>query len=558
MAYCLIGIFDIPHMHLKRGEGRRAFIRLQEEIVKQSNDLTLFAWKLSGNSADVCMDDNCLTLEDLKQGAPENAPFFDFNPKSDLHGVFACSPSHFRLSSRIEPTQLVVYNDDITITSRGVKLTTPLLGSGPFSPFKMPLYCTDGASSELLAIELRLLGGSIYARTNCTQLPQLHQDAKVIPNQDDVFLAHNVRRFRDCAGEMHKHAIRLPESILGRLQRVHVSPGYLWSKKHNAVITSGCRFFVGFANYVSKGALAYEEFAVTLLFGLDHLQRPWFCFSNSDESFEPHSMESRRMYLERVWRPASQHYKTAYLGEVRFFSMTYPTSFNQSQLLGHMHPVRRYYCDRDVFDVEFHSLDRGGSKSKMSSEGDTLPVIKSSGISAVSNSIIEDPIGDIRGYSDPIPRPLDEVDGEDSFGIRGAQFSLRPPSRMRPWGPPPHRPITNGSVVTQISGFTAGEHPGLASLSIQRQDAPANADTSSGITTIAAPRHKRNRPPHHWPQHHQPQSGYAQPRSRSRRSDYDGPAAPRPIVSYSASHRDHPEQHLQTQTIVLRKKSVTR
>ncbi|KAF2451244.1 hypothetical protein P171DRAFT_459358 [Karstenula rhodostoma CBS 690.94] len=44
MAYCLIGIFDIPQMYLKRGEGRRAFIRLQEEIIKQSNDLTLLAW----------------------------------------------------------------------------------------------------------------------------------------------------------------------------------------------------------------------------------------------------------------------------------------------------------------------------------------------------------------------------------------------------------------------------------------------------------------------------------------------------------------------------------
>ncbi|KAF1972086.1 HET-domain-containing protein [Bimuria novae-zelandiae CBS 107.79] len=42
IAYCLIGIFNIPHMYLKRGEGKRAFIRLQEEIIKQSNDLTFF------------------------------------------------------------------------------------------------------------------------------------------------------------------------------------------------------------------------------------------------------------------------------------------------------------------------------------------------------------------------------------------------------------------------------------------------------------------------------------------------------------------------------------
>jgi hypothetical protein len=353
MAYCLIGIFDIPHMHLKRGEGRRAFIRLQEEIIKQSNDLTLFAWKLSGDSRDACLDDNCLSLEDLRQGAPENAPFFDSSPKSDLHGVFACGPSHFRLSSRIEPTQLAVYNNELTITSRGVKLITPLLGSGPFLPFKMPLYCTDGGSSKLLAMELRLLGGSIYARTNCTRLPLLHKDAKVVPNQDDVFLAHNIQRFQGCAGEMHKHAIHLPETILGSLERVHVSPGYLWSSKHNLVITNGCRFFVGYAKYELKlnRVSASGTFAVNLIFGLDHLQRPWFCLSGVDKSFEPRRLESRSLYLERVWRPASQHPETACLDGNKTFKI--PGQKHSEYIRGSMRAVRRQHCDRDVFDVDF-------------------------------------------------------------------------------------------------------------------------------------------------------------------------------------------------------------
>ena len=44
MAYCLLGIFDI-NMPLLYGEGAKAFIRLQEEILKISNDQSLFAWK---------------------------------------------------------------------------------------------------------------------------------------------------------------------------------------------------------------------------------------------------------------------------------------------------------------------------------------------------------------------------------------------------------------------------------------------------------------------------------------------------------------------------------
>ena len=42
-AYCLLGIFSI-NMPTLYGEGRRAFQRLQLEIVKQSQDTTLLAW----------------------------------------------------------------------------------------------------------------------------------------------------------------------------------------------------------------------------------------------------------------------------------------------------------------------------------------------------------------------------------------------------------------------------------------------------------------------------------------------------------------------------------
>lgn len=43
LAYCLMGIFDV-NMPLLYGEGEKAFIRLQEEIIKQSPDLSIFAW----------------------------------------------------------------------------------------------------------------------------------------------------------------------------------------------------------------------------------------------------------------------------------------------------------------------------------------------------------------------------------------------------------------------------------------------------------------------------------------------------------------------------------
>ncbi|TGJ78993.1 hypothetical protein E0Z10_g9771 [Xylaria hypoxylon] len=42
-AYCLLGIFNI-NMPLLYGEGQRAFLRFQQEIIKVSDDQSLFAW----------------------------------------------------------------------------------------------------------------------------------------------------------------------------------------------------------------------------------------------------------------------------------------------------------------------------------------------------------------------------------------------------------------------------------------------------------------------------------------------------------------------------------
>ncbi|KAK4097036.1 hypothetical protein N658DRAFT_397268, partial [Parathielavia hyrcaniae] len=42
-AYCLLGIFDV-HMPLLYGEREKAFIRLQQTIAQNINDMSLFAW----------------------------------------------------------------------------------------------------------------------------------------------------------------------------------------------------------------------------------------------------------------------------------------------------------------------------------------------------------------------------------------------------------------------------------------------------------------------------------------------------------------------------------
>jgi hypothetical protein len=90
LAYCLLGIFQV-NIPLVYGEGMRAFRRLQEEIIKRNNDLTIFAWELPQES------------------------------RSKFVGLFAPSPSAFAASSDIIP-----YSDDsfnFSVTNKGLFFT---------------------------------------------------------------------------------------------------------------------------------------------------------------------------------------------------------------------------------------------------------------------------------------------------------------------------------------------------------------------------------------------------------------------------------------------------
>ncbi|KAK1832137.1 heterokaryon incompatibility protein-domain-containing protein [Podospora conica] len=88
MAYCLMGLFGV-NMPMLYGEGKRAFLRLQEEIIKTSNDHSIFAWKSPG-----------------------------FHPCNFL----AESPSCFADSNDIVPTPNAHAVGDIIINNKGIHL----------------------------------------------------------------------------------------------------------------------------------------------------------------------------------------------------------------------------------------------------------------------------------------------------------------------------------------------------------------------------------------------------------------------------------------------------
>ncbi|KAI0163665.1 heterokaryon incompatibility protein-domain-containing protein, partial [Pestalotiopsis sp. NC0098] len=94
-AYCLMGLFGV-NMPMLYGEGENAFVRLQEEIMKDSSDETLFAWRLEDVTA------------------------------SRRHGLLAPSPAAFKNSGGFPEYIDWEPRDPFFKTNRGLRITLPL------------------------------------------------------------------------------------------------------------------------------------------------------------------------------------------------------------------------------------------------------------------------------------------------------------------------------------------------------------------------------------------------------------------------------------------------
>jgi hypothetical protein len=108
-AYCLMGIFDV-NMPLLYGEGRKAFQRLQEEILKKSNDFSILLWHPS------------LSSNDREEIITE----YDHNRYTS---ILADSPACFSAGS-----SLVVYEDaenfELTMSNAGLRIVAPVVDIG--------------------------------------------------------------------------------------------------------------------------------------------------------------------------------------------------------------------------------------------------------------------------------------------------------------------------------------------------------------------------------------------------------------------------------------------
>ncbi|KAK6371765.1 hypothetical protein LTS17_008588 [Exophiala oligosperma] len=101
VAYCLLGIFQI-NMPLIYGEGRKACRRLQEEIIKESDDQTIFAWQLSEGD------------QFRSSLAPDDGEV----------GVLAQHPAEFEDSAHFQPA--LPRSGPYNITNKGLSIQLPI------------------------------------------------------------------------------------------------------------------------------------------------------------------------------------------------------------------------------------------------------------------------------------------------------------------------------------------------------------------------------------------------------------------------------------------------
>ena len=136
-AYCLMGIFGV-NMPMLYGEGEKSFIRLQEEIMKDSDDQSIFAW--------------------IDPTAPE----------SSHRGLLAIKPAHFINSGNILPYRGLKARAPYSNTNKGLCIT---LGLTRYDEdiYIAALDCPAPPSYEgFIGIYLKCLstGNEQYARIN--------------------------------------------------------------------------------------------------------------------------------------------------------------------------------------------------------------------------------------------------------------------------------------------------------------------------------------------------------------------------------------------------------
>ena len=177
MAYCLLGIFGI-NMPLLYGEGRKAFLRLELEILKNSDDESIFAWTS--------------TSEQPHHGLLALWPD-SFADSSDISRFFPSSLSDPHSKNPFEEG-FSLKRDPYSMTNKGLEFIVPRRDLP-----MVRLHCHRSSHHGRSVISIKLFyTGKCWFRINCDTLYVSDMDgARILPlrssEKETIYLPQETR-----------------------------------------------------------------------------------------------------------------------------------------------------------------------------------------------------------------------------------------------------------------------------------------------------------------------------------------------------------------------------
>jgi hypothetical protein len=225
-AYCLLGIFDV-NMPLLYGEGgEKAFIRLQEEIIKESIDMSIFAWP-------------------------------SFSHGSEYMGMLATSPAQFAsMGSVVARPQMMVHPPEFSITNRGIRFLASIKYIEEGGYFIMPVYHDDLIRNHALAISLRQTGPDHYVRARSNLVATL----PLIDKPQSLHIAKKLSSKQSAM--MEQLSLQVILSPLSDFGKIVVSPIGCFDTTRRMLIPDYNGSFLGYIEFIPPWAGEFDSFVI--------------------------------------------------------------------------------------------------------------------------------------------------------------------------------------------------------------------------------------------------------------------------------------------------------
>lgn len=175
MAYCLLGLFGVS-MTLLYGEGEKAFLRLQTEIMKISDDESIFAW------VDESLSNSSSGLLARSPAAFKESWDIDFCPNS--------RGAPYSMTNKGLQINLSLSSPKRTRTERMHACRTGRSEDQESKIYTAFLYCARRGQDELLGLKLvkQWRSPEEYSRTSCHKLFGMADTLTVQPAEKTVFI----------------------------------------------------------------------------------------------------------------------------------------------------------------------------------------------------------------------------------------------------------------------------------------------------------------------------------------------------------------------------------